>query len=241
MQSPPGGVVNVLLRWVVGAPGAASRPLVAFERRLDGRDWMEGNLGACRSRQIATLRLLRVAGAPNDARARGFDGVCPADFCNCRSRCFQEGLDAANHSLNAPDATRNPLRVKRSDDVRRILRPGPSRSSGPTWHPSEPQRTAMSLQVNLRMVHGATAVSNLQMKLGRRADSTKDSPTTTTTKSNSSSRQGTADYPSAMTGQTTARTRGRSVIPAKSRAQSCGPVLPRAQRRNPSSLGSPVE
>lgn len=56
--------------------------------------------------------------------------VRPADF-RIRSRCFQEGLDAANHSLNAPYATRNPLRVERSDDVRWILRQGPSRSFGP--------------------------------------------------------------------------------------------------------------
>ena len=59
----------VLLRWVVGAPGAASRPLVAFQGRRDGRDQVERNLGACQSSQNATLSLLRVAGAPNDARA----------------------------------------------------------------------------------------------------------------------------------------------------------------------------
>lgn len=58
-----------LLRWVVGAPGAASRPLVAFERRLDGRSQMNRNLGACRSSQLASLSLLRGAGPPNDARA----------------------------------------------------------------------------------------------------------------------------------------------------------------------------
>lgn len=39
---------------------------------------------------------------------RGFDGVRPADNCDHRSHCLQGRLDAADHSLNAPYATRNP-------------------------------------------------------------------------------------------------------------------------------------